>query len=223
MHQRRIAGLPAFRFESPSPRTMLRSRRSAARLASMLLVSVACAPATPATTTMPNASGSVPPPVTDARLPRTRAERTSYTETSHYADVVAFIDSLKRVGAPITVGSIGTTSEGRAIPYVIASRPARVDARSSARARPPDRVRAGEHSRRRGRGQRGAAGVAARSRDAGGPQRARFDRAHCGARSTTRTATSASPIRREIAAIRTDRRSSANVRTRRGSTSIATT
>jgi hypothetical protein len=44
-------------------------------------------------------------------------------ETSRYADVVAFIDSLARVGAPITVGSIGTTTENREIPYVIASRP----------------------------------------------------------------------------------------------------
>jgi hypothetical protein len=61
--------------------------------------------------------------VTDARLPRTRAELTNYSETSRYADVVAFIDSLKRLGAPITVGSIGTTSENRPMPYVIASRP----------------------------------------------------------------------------------------------------
>ena len=71
----------------------------------------------------PNASGTLPPAVTDARLPRTRAELTNYTETSRYVDVVAFIDSLKRLGAPITVGSIGTTSENREMPYVIASRP----------------------------------------------------------------------------------------------------
>src|SRR6185436_20918573 len=72
---------------------------------------------------VPNAADSLPPAVTDARLPRTRAERTNYTETSHYDDVVAFIDSLKRIGAPISVGTIGTTSERREIPYVIASRP----------------------------------------------------------------------------------------------------
>jgi zinc carboxypeptidase len=58
-----------------------------------------------------------------AKLPHTRAERTRYAETSHYDDVVAFIDSLRRLGAPIAVGSIGKTSEGRDIPYVIASRP----------------------------------------------------------------------------------------------------
>ena len=54
--------------------------------------------------------------------PRTRAERTNYLETSRYADVVAFLDSLK--GRPeLSFGSIGKTNEGREIPYVIASRP----------------------------------------------------------------------------------------------------
>ncbi len=54
--------------------------------------------------------------------PRTRAERTNYLETSHYADVIAFLDSLQ--GRPeLAFGSIGTTNEGRGIPYVVASRP----------------------------------------------------------------------------------------------------
>ena len=56
-------------------------------------------------------------------LPTTRPERTNYTETSRYADVIAFLDSLKRLNAPLAFGSIGRTSEGREIPYVIASRP----------------------------------------------------------------------------------------------------
>ena len=60
--------------------------------------------------------------VDSANGPRTRAERTNYLETSHYADVVAFLDSLK--GRPeLAFGSIGKTNEGRDIPYVIASRP----------------------------------------------------------------------------------------------------
>jgi hypothetical protein len=58
-----------------------------------------------------------------AALPRTRAERTGYSETSRYADVVQFLDSLKALHASLVFGSIGTTYEGRAIPYVIASRP----------------------------------------------------------------------------------------------------
>jgi hypothetical protein len=57
------------------------------------------------------------------KRPLTRAERTNFTETSHYDDVVAFLDSLKTLGAKIEIGSIGKTIEGRSLPYVIASRP----------------------------------------------------------------------------------------------------
>ena len=54
--------------------------------------------------------------------PQTRAERTNYLETSRYADVISFLDSLR--GRPeLAFGSIGKTNEGREIPYVIASRP----------------------------------------------------------------------------------------------------
>ena len=56
-------------------------------------------------------------------IPSTRAERSNYLETSRYADVMAFIDTLKRADAPLTFGVIGKTKEGRDIPYVIASRP----------------------------------------------------------------------------------------------------
>ena len=55
--------------------------------------------------------------------PLTHAERTKFTETSRYADVMQFIDSLKALGAKMYVGSIGKTSEGRDIPFVVASRP----------------------------------------------------------------------------------------------------
>jgi len=58
-----------------------------------------------------------------ADYPRTRPERTRYRETSHYADVRQFLDSLRALRAPLAFGSIGKTSEGRDIPYVIASRP----------------------------------------------------------------------------------------------------
>jgi Zinc carboxypeptidase len=58
------------------------------------------------------------------RRPLTRAERTDFKETSHYDDVVAFIDSLKTMeDSQIATGDIGKTSEGREIPYVVASRP----------------------------------------------------------------------------------------------------
>ena len=55
--------------------------------------------------------------------PLTHAERTKFTETSRYADVLAFIDSLKVLGAKMYVGSIGKTYEGRDIPFIVASRP----------------------------------------------------------------------------------------------------
>lgn len=57
------------------------------------------------------------------KRPLTRAERTSFAETSRYDDVVQFIDSLKLLGAKIVTGSIGKTNQGRELPYVIASRP----------------------------------------------------------------------------------------------------
>ena len=56
-------------------------------------------------------------------VPRTQPERTGYRETSTHAHVVAFVDSLARVGRPIATGSIGRTSEGREIPYLVVSRP----------------------------------------------------------------------------------------------------
>jgi hypothetical protein len=59
----------------------------------------------------------------DGKRPLTRAERTNFAETSLYADVVQFIDSLKVLGADIETGFIGKTTEGRELPYVIASRP----------------------------------------------------------------------------------------------------
>jgi len=68
-------------------------------------------------------TGAVPGPPSPASYPRTRPELTSYRETSHYSDVRSFLDSLRKLRAPIVLGSIGKTNEGREIPYVIASRP----------------------------------------------------------------------------------------------------
>ena len=58
------------------------------------------------------------------RQPLTRAERTDFKETSRYTDVLSFVDSLKAMEPDqIATGNIGKTSEGREIPYVVASRP----------------------------------------------------------------------------------------------------
>jgi hypothetical protein len=57
------------------------------------------------------------------RRPLTRAESSGYTQTSSYGDVIAFINTLRALNAPVAYGTIGTTTDGRAIPYLIASRP----------------------------------------------------------------------------------------------------
>jgi hypothetical protein len=69
------------------------------------------------------ASARYQPSALAGKRPLTRPERTNYAETSLYADVVQFIDSLVVLGARIERGSIGRTAEGRELPYVIASRP----------------------------------------------------------------------------------------------------
>jgi hypothetical protein len=56
-------------------------------------------------------------------IPQTRAETSGYNLTSTYADVIAFMNGLRSRNAPIAFGVIGKTSEGRDIPYMIASRP----------------------------------------------------------------------------------------------------
>src|SRR4051812_47861147 len=55
--------------------------------------------------------------------PLTRAERSNYEETSHYQDVIAFIGALQANGGPVSLEYIGTSTEGKKIPLVIASRP----------------------------------------------------------------------------------------------------
>ncbi len=67
----------------------------------------------------------------------TRAEATNYAEGSRLADVEKFLADLDLRGAPIARGSIGTSFEGRDIPYVVASRPmVRTPAQARALKRP---------------------------------------------------------------------------------------
>jgi len=54
---------------------------------------------------------------------QTVPERTSFAQTSSHADVLAFLDSLQARGAGIRIGTLGTSTQGRRIPYVIAARP----------------------------------------------------------------------------------------------------
>lgn len=53
----------------------------------------------------------------------TRAERSGAGETSSYADVRLFLDSLLAAGAELRVVTLATSTEGRPIPWVLAARP----------------------------------------------------------------------------------------------------
>ena len=54
----------------------------------------------------------------------TRAERSGFRETSSYADVLSFLDSLQVLSRELRMGTLGISAERRRIPYVIAARPA---------------------------------------------------------------------------------------------------
>ena len=62
---------------------------------------------------------SAPPAVAQT----TRAERTAYAETSSHADVLTFLDSLRRAGAGMRTWTMGRSTEGRDIPIVLVARP----------------------------------------------------------------------------------------------------
>ncbi len=82
-----------------------------------------------------------------ATLPQTRAERSGYTVTSSHADVLAFLDALGDAQLPFHRGVLGTTTEGREIPFVIASRPlVRTPGEARALARPIVFVQGNIHS-----------------------------------------------------------------------------
>ncbi|HEX6434419.1 MAG TPA: M14 family metallopeptidase [Gemmatimonadales bacterium] len=53
----------------------------------------------------------------------TRPERTGFRETSSYLDVLGFVDSLQMRSSELRIGTLGTSAEGRRIPYVVAARP----------------------------------------------------------------------------------------------------
>jgi hypothetical protein len=57
-------------------------------------------------------------------LPLSRAEQSDMAETSRYSDVMNFIAALEQFSSLVKVEYFATTSEGRALPLVILSRPA---------------------------------------------------------------------------------------------------
>jgi hypothetical protein len=54
---------------------------------------------------------------------QTTPERTGGKQTSSYADVIGFLDSLQHRGSTFRFSSLGTSTEGRSIPLVIAAVP----------------------------------------------------------------------------------------------------
>lgn len=60
--------------------------------------------------------------------PLTKAEATHYLETSTYADVVGYMETLEKLGAPMKLTWIGESAEGRKIPLAIVSDPPVKDA-----------------------------------------------------------------------------------------------
>ncbi|MGH7676833.1 MAG: hypothetical protein ACRENU_00120, partial [Gemmatimonadaceae bacterium] len=77
--------------EHPSSRSV----RLLALIACGTLSCVAPGGGRPSTFSGPQPQSSYPPRDLQTVRPQTRAERSGFTETSTYADVVAFIDSLK--------------------------------------------------------------------------------------------------------------------------------
>lgn len=63
-------------------------------------------------------------PSASASAQQTRAESSAYGATSSYADVIAFLDALEQRAPGAWVrGTIGTTTQGKALPYLVVSRP----------------------------------------------------------------------------------------------------
>lgn len=93
------------------------------------------------------ASAGVPRGPGGLPLPSTRAERTGYLETTPHTEVLSFLDSLVAMGAPLSISDLATSTEGRRVPLVVASRP-RVSTPAEARAlgRPVVYVQANIHA-----------------------------------------------------------------------------
>jgi len=73
------------------------------------------------------------PAASAQELPRTIPELTDFQRTSTTEEVGAFLDSLVAAGAPVTVGRLGRTAEGRPILFAVASDPPVTSPREAAR------------------------------------------------------------------------------------------
>jgi len=102
----------------------MRERLASAATLTVLCALAACsASSTPGVPSGPVRYGIYPPRDLQNRRPLTRAERSGFTETSRYSDVMAFIDTLKTTAKDVYVTTMGRTSQGRDIPVLVVSRP----------------------------------------------------------------------------------------------------
>ena len=53
----------------------------------------------------------------------TRPERTDFRETSTYADVRSFLDSLQQRSREVRIETLATSPKGRRVPYVVVAKP----------------------------------------------------------------------------------------------------
>ena len=88
-------------------------------LAAAACTSGARAAAPPARSAAGDERQPAPRDTTHAGLPTTRPERSKYEETSRYADVVAFLDSLRLRDSTLDLRSFGVSEEGRRLPLVL--------------------------------------------------------------------------------------------------------
>lgn len=79
----------------------------------------------------------VPLIASQATEPRSRAERTSFEETSSYADVRAFFDALAKRTPRLRLESFGRSEEGRELPLVIVGDPLPASPEAARRTRRP--------------------------------------------------------------------------------------
>jgi hypothetical protein len=116
--------------------TASRTRIASFAVLALAVAGFACA-TTPRNQYARPIAGAYPPRNLAQLRPQTRAERSNFTETSTYADVMAFIDSLKGISPTLHVMRLGQSSKGKDIPMLILSRPAvRTAAEAKATHRP---------------------------------------------------------------------------------------
>jgi hypothetical protein len=99
------------------------ARTTAVVTVALTLAGLACA-TTPGNVNAPPVPGAYPPRNLAQLRPQTRPERTGFTETSTYADVQAFIDSLRVISPTLHVTRLGKAPSGKDIPMLVLSRPA---------------------------------------------------------------------------------------------------